>query len=87
MKHGRYDGKECGAISQQLDISPKWEARQYLRVVDCLTQQRGMGKAQQTEITKYISSPRDLTGLSEMIRESVGVSVIRPQPPSTGRFR
>lgn len=56
--------KSAGTVLQQLDIPPKSDAREYLRLVDCVTQERGMGEAEETETTKYISSPRDLTGLS-----------------------
>lgn len=37
---------------------------EYLRVVDCVTKERGMGNVRETETTSYLSSPRDLTGLS-----------------------
>jgi KaiC/GvpD/RAD55 family RecA-like ATPase len=56
--------KSAGTVMQQLDIPPESEGREYLRLIDCVTQQRGMGESEETETTKYISSPRDLTGLS-----------------------
>lgn len=34
-----------------------------LKVVDCVSKQRGMGDVQETEITSYLSSPQDMTGL------------------------
>lgn len=56
--------KSAGTIIQQLDMPPESDAREYLRLIDCVTQERGMGEAQETATTKYISSPRDMTGLS-----------------------
>jgi len=35
-----------------------------LDVVDCVTKERGIGQVRQTETTSYLSSPRDMTGLS-----------------------
>jgi len=35
-----------------------------LHVVDCVTKERGIGTVRETETTSYLSSPRDLTGLS-----------------------
>ncbi|MFB6192314.1 MAG: recombinase RecA [Haloarculaceae archaeon] len=35
-----------------------------VRVIDCVTKERGLGQVRETETTRYISSPRDLTGLS-----------------------
>jgi len=35
-----------------------------LKVIDCVTQERGLGDVRDTETTRYVSSPRDLTGLS-----------------------
>jgi KaiC/GvpD/RAD55 family RecA-like ATPase len=35
-----------------------------LHVVDCVTKERGIGSVRETETTAYLSSPRDLTGLS-----------------------
>lgn len=35
-----------------------------LHVVDCVTRARGLGAVRETETTSYLSSPRDLTGLS-----------------------
>jgi KaiC/GvpD/RAD55 family RecA-like ATPase len=34
------------------------------RVIDCVTKERGLGRVRETETTQYLSSPRDLTGLS-----------------------
>lgn len=34
------------------------------RVIDCVTKERGLGGVRETETTQYLSSPRDLTGLS-----------------------
>lgn len=35
-----------------------------LHVIDCVTKERGIGRVQETETTSYLSSPRDMTGLS-----------------------
>jgi KaiC/GvpD/RAD55 family RecA-like ATPase len=35
-----------------------------LHVVDCVTKERGIGAVRETATTSYLSSPRDLTGLS-----------------------
>jgi KaiC/GvpD/RAD55 family RecA-like ATPase len=35
-----------------------------VRVVDCVTSQRGLGDTKETVTTSYLSSPRDMTGLS-----------------------
>jgi hypothetical protein len=35
-----------------------------LHVVDCVTKERGIGTVRETETTAYLSSPRDMTGLS-----------------------
>jgi len=36
----------------------------HLSVVDCVTKGRGIGQVRETETTSYLSSPRDMTGLS-----------------------
>jgi len=56
--------KSAGTILEQLDIPPESDGREYLRLIDCVSQERGMGEVEETATTKYISSPRDLTGLS-----------------------
>lgn len=35
-----------------------------LHAVDCVTKERGIGQVRETETTSYLSSPRDMTGLS-----------------------
>jgi KaiC/GvpD/RAD55 family RecA-like ATPase len=35
-----------------------------LHVVDCVTRERGLGNVRETETTTFLSSPRDMTGLS-----------------------
>jgi len=35
-----------------------------LNVVDCVTRERGLGTVRETDTTSYVSSPRDMTGLS-----------------------
>jgi hypothetical protein len=35
-----------------------------LQVVDCVSKARGIGTVRETETTSYLSSPRDMTGLS-----------------------
>jgi hypothetical protein len=35
-----------------------------LRVIDCVTKERGLGNVRETATTSYLSSPRDMTGLS-----------------------
>lgn len=56
--------KGAGTILQRLDIPPGEAHRRHLKIVDCVTKQRGMGDVRETATTKYISSPQDLTGLS-----------------------
>lgn len=56
--------KSAGKLLAQyrgLQTSPE---SPYLRVIDCVSKERGLGNVRNTETTRYISSARDMTGLS-----------------------
>lgn len=50
-----------------LELFREWNGERpadRLQVVDCVTKERGIGVVRGTDTTSYLSSPRDLTGLS-----------------------
>ncbi|AXG11872.1 DUF7504 family protein [Haloplanus rubicundus] len=50
-----------------LELFREWDGDRpsdRLDVVDCVTKERGLGQVRETETTSYLSSPRDMTGLS-----------------------
>ncbi|GAB3313689.1 MULTISPECIES: DUF7504 family protein [Haloplanus] len=50
-----------------LELFHEWNGRRpsgRLHVVDCVTRERGLGTVRETDTTSYVSSPRDMTGLS-----------------------
>lgn len=49
-------------LAQYRDLIGKHHTKN-LKVVDCVSKQRGMGDIKETEITSYLSSPQDMTGL------------------------
>jgi len=50
-----------------LELFREWHgdrSNDRLHVVDCVTKERGLGRVRETPTTSYLSSPRDMTGLS-----------------------
>ena len=49
-----------------LELFREWgdQPADCLDLVDCVTKARGLGQVRETETTSYLSSPRDMTGLS-----------------------
>ncbi|MFD1633833.1 RAD55 family ATPase [Haloplanus ruber] len=50
-----------------LELFREWNGEwptERLHVVDCVTRERGLGAVRETATTSYVSSPRDMTGLS-----------------------
>jgi hypothetical protein len=49
-----------------LELFREWgdQPSDRLDIVDCVTKARGLGQVRETETTSYLSSPRDMTGLS-----------------------
>lgn len=56
--------KGAGEILSQFRTQTDTHVEKRLQVIDCVSKERGIGSVRETDVTSYVSSPRDLTGLS-----------------------